>query len=376
MRAPKQTMPTDNSEIFLSLKGLHKSYQGVVAIDHISLDIERGEFMTFLGPSGSGKSTTLDITAGFEDPTEGRVLLQGHDLLNVRAAQRNIGMVFQRYTLFPHLSVAENIAFPLRVRHWSKEAIHKRVQAMLALVQLQDLGLRKPASLSGGQQQRVAIARALAYDPPILLMDEPLSALDKKLREEMQNELKRIHKQTGVTILYVTHDQDEALRLSDRIAVFNQGRIDQVGTGPELYARPKTKFVAGFIGNSNFVDAHIECPTSSAPIARLPDGTALACGHFSDAPSHSEKVQLMFRPDALRLDIAAGQKLAKGTPVDIIDRSFLGESIQFSVATPWGQHLEVRMSHADAGANNWMPGDQAMLVWDERHSVCFAAFTI
>lgn len=365
-------MANNPTSAFLSLQGLHKTYDGVVAIDHLSLDIRRGEFMTFLGPSGSGKSTTLDIVAGFETPNQGRLLLDGKDLLGVRSAQRHIGMVFQRYTLFPHLSVAENIAFPLRVRRWPQAAIHTRVQSMLELVQLHDLDQRKPDSLSGGQQQRVAIARALAYDPPILLMDEPLSALDKKLREEMQTELKRIHKQTGVTILYVTHDQDEALRLSDRIAVFNQGRIEQVDTGPELYARPHTRFVAGFIGNSNFVSAQLELTPNGPPSARLPDGTVVACGHISQPPPPSHHVQLMFRPNALRLDNLSSSQAAKATVVNIVDQRFLGDSVAFVVATPWGQPIDVRMAHADAGTQSWANGDPALLLWDERHSVCFA----
>ena len=219
-----KTPPTNTTgDAFLSLRGLRKTFGPVVAIDNVSLDIRRGEFMTFLGPSGSGKSSTLYVVAGFQDPTEGSVMLERRSLLGVPPNQRNIGMVFQRYTLFPHLSVAENIAFPLRVRKQDDAQVRAKVAAMLKLVHLDGFGHRAPSELSGGQQQRVAIARALAYDPPVLLMDEPLSALDKKLRDELQTELRRIHQETGVTILYVTHDQEEALRLSDRIAVFNAG---------------------------------------------------------------------------------------------------------------------------------------------------------
>ncbi len=364
---------SQTTDSFLSLQKLHKTYNSAVAIDHISLDIRRGEFMTFLGPSGSGKSTTLYITAGFENPTEGHVMLEGRDLLGVGPSQRNIGMVFQRYTLFPHLSVAENVAFPLRVRNWSEADIQKRVQHMLKLVHLHDFGHRKPAALSGGQQQRVAIARALAYDPPILLMDEPLSALDKKLREELQMELRRIHQETGVTILYVTHDQEEALRLSDRIAVFNKGRIEQVGSGPELYERPQTRFVAGFIGNSNFISVQVEA-AGGAPVIRLPDGTAIACGHTGTMQANN-KGQLMVRPDGLRLEGMGSAGTARTTEVTVIDRSYLGESIQFSVMTPWQQQIEVRMAHVEARAAAWNHGDKARLVWDESHSVCYAEAT-
>ncbi len=365
-------MPNNDTEKFLSLQGLHKAYGSTVAIDHISLDIRQGEFMTFLGPSGSGKSTTLYITAGFETPTDGRVVLEGRSLLGVGPSQRNIGMVFQRYTLFPHLTVAENIAFPLRVRKWDRGAVTERIEKMLKLVHLHGLGHRKPSTLSGGQQQRVAIARALAYDPPILLMDEPLSALDKKLREELQVELRRIHQETGVTILYVTHDQEEALRLSDRIAVFNKGRIEQVGTGSELYERPQTRFVAGFIGNSNFIPVEVTWPVSDAPVVRLPDGTAISCEYAYPKISALQKAQLMVRPAALRLASAAETKGENHTEVTVMGRSYLGESIQLSVLTLWGQTLEVRMAHVEARNANWSHGDKAQLVWDPAYSVCYA----
>ncbi len=365
-------MSTENTDVFLRLDGLQKSYHGTMAINHVSLDIRRGEFMTFLGPSGSGKSTTLYITAGFESPTAGHVVLEGKDLLGVPPAQRNIGMVFQRYTLFPHLSVAENVAFPLRVRNWKESDIEARVQKMLRLVHLGDFGHRKPAELSGGQQQRVAIARALAYDPPILLMDEPLSALDKKLREELQMELRRIHQETGVTILYVTHDQEEALRLSDRVAVFNKGRIEQVGTGPELYQRPATRFVAGFIGNSNFVPVQVESSADSAGSVRLPDGVVLTCAHMNGRMAAREQVQLMVRPDTLKLEAAGAAGAGRSSEVKVLDRSYLGDSIQFSVLTSWEQQIEVRMSHVEDKNACWRHGDQARLVWDELHSVCYA----
>jgi putative spermidine/putrescine transport system ATP-binding protein len=367
-------MTTNSTQTFLSLKNLHKSYNGAVAIDHLSLDIRQGEFMTFLGPSGSGKSTTLYITAGFENPTSGQVLLGGRDLLGEGPAQRNIGMVFQRYTLFPHMSVAENVAFPLRVRKMSATDVQDRVEKMLKLVHLHDFGHRKPIELSGGQQQRVAIARALAYDPPILLMDEPLSALDKKLREELQMELRRIHQETGVTILYVTHDQEEALRLSDRIAVFNKGCIEQVGTGPELYERPRTEFVAGFIGNSNFIQVNVQSFTTDSAVVRLPDGTALACAYVGNS-IRSERGQLMVRPESLRLKAAGATDVTCSSEVTVLTRSYLGESIQFSVLTPWQQELEVRMGPIEARDANCNLGDKARIIWDERHSVCYPEHT-
>ncbi|RYG94978.1 MAG: ABC transporter ATP-binding protein, partial [Alphaproteobacteria bacterium] len=263
------------TQSFLSIRGIRKVYGVVTAVSNVTMDIAEGEFMTFLGPSGSGKSTTLYILAGFQDPTEGDILLKGQSLLATPSHKRNIGMVFQRYTLFPHLSVGENVAFPLRIRRRPQAEVAERVKAALKLVRLEGFEDRMPANMSGGQQQRVALARALVYNPPVLLMDEPLSALDKKLREEIQFEIRRIHQETGVTILYVTHDQEEALRLSDRIAVFSHGEIDQIGTGPELYADPATRFVAGFIGDSNFIDADVVSVDGKSAKLALPGGATI-----------------------------------------------------------------------------------------------------
>jgi putative spermidine/putrescine transport system ATP-binding protein len=256
---------------YLQIQGLRMDFGNVVAVHDVTLDIRQGEFLTFLGPSGSGKSTTLYILAGFQQPTRGDILLNGRTLLDRPSHQRKIGMVFQRYTLFPNMTVGENVAFPLKVRRRPKPEIDARVREMLRLVRLEGFEDRRVAKMSGGQQQRVALARALAYDPPVLLMDEPLSALDKKLREEIQYEIRRIHQQTEVTILYVTHDQEEALRLSDRIAVFSHGRIDQVGTGAELYANPATRFVAEFIGDSDILASEVVATNGTHADLRVGD---------------------------------------------------------------------------------------------------------
>lgn len=220
--------------------------------------------------------SVISAIAGFQDPTSGDVLLEGKSLLAVPSHKRNIGMVFQRYTLFPHLTVAENVAFPLRVRRRPDAEVKKKVADMLALVRLESFAGRLPGALSGGQQQRVALPGRWPTIPPILLMDEPLSALDKKLREEIQGEIRRIHRQTGVTILYVTHDQEEALHLSDRIALFKDGRIEQTGTGEDLYLRPATDFVAGFIGNSNFLAAEHLGTTNGTTTIRMTDGSVIS----------------------------------------------------------------------------------------------------
>lgn len=348
---------------FISLSQVRKTFGQAIAIDRVNLEINKGEFMTFLGPSGSGKTTTLFAIAGFDDPSEGEILIDGENVLTVPTNKRNIGMVFQRYTLFPHLTVAENIAFPLKVRGWTKDKISARVKETLSLVRLEAYANRKPSELSGGQQQRVAIARALAYEPPVLLMDEPLSALDKKLRDELQGELKRIHQATGVTILYVTHDQEEALRLSDRIAVFNAGKIEQVGTGQELYQNPRSQFVASFIGNSNFVEAKVEQISDTQYSLSLPDKSLLSLPLSSCNQTSLElgqKVNLMIRPDHFAL---ANEKSSDAViSGKLLDISYLGESLQLKLTTSWGQELSIRLSPQTFASSSCQVNDKLNLL--------------
>ena len=237
----------------LSLTGLTKRFGPFTAVDDINLEIRRGEFLTLLGPSGSGKTTLLMMIAGFLDITEGDILLDGASIAGVPADKRNFGMVFQGYALFPHMTVRQNVGYALDVRGRPRAETEARVDEMLELVQLQQFGHRKPGQLSGGQQQRVALARALCFAPPVLLLDEPLGALDKKLRVEVQDQLKDIHRRVGTTFIYVTHDQEEALSMSDRIVIMQDGRIEQVGGPSDLYERPRTRFAAGFLGKSNFL---------------------------------------------------------------------------------------------------------------------------
>jgi len=357
---------------FLQIQRLRKTYDEVVAIDQVSLDVRKGEFMTFLGPSGSGKSTTLYIVAGFQEPTEGRVLLDGKPLLAVAPHKRNIGMVFQRYTLFPHLTVGENVAFPLRVRGRPDAEIKAKVAKMLALVHLSECRDRMPAQLSGGQQQRVAIARALAYDPPVLLMDEPLSALDKKLREEIQLELRRIHQETGVTILYVTHDQEEALRLSDRIAVFNKGRIEQIGTGEELYANPASRFVASFIGNSNFLPVKVTKNSDGRMNGVLPNGLEMTSDAFHPTLAAGDEGALMIRPEQMRISSLQRASGTAGLPVTVRDVTYLGDAMHYAVATPWQQEISIRMPAAHRHDSGIEIGAQALVDWDARDVRLFA----
>jgi putative spermidine/putrescine transport system ATP-binding protein len=236
------------------LDSVRKSFGDVVAVDEVDLEIPVGEFFTLLGPSGSGKTTTLRLVAGFEQPDDGRIYLRGTDVTNLPPYDRDVNTVFQDYALFPHMTVAENVEYGLRIRKIPKGQRRERVEDALAMVQLTGFGARKPSQLSGGQRQRVALARAIVNRPQVLLLDEPLGALDLKLRQEMQIELKRIQEEVGITFVYVTHDQEEALTMSDRIAVFNDGRIEQVGPPADLYERPATEFVASFVGISNMLE--------------------------------------------------------------------------------------------------------------------------
>ncbi len=279
----------------LTLRNVNKTYDGKhMAADDVSLDIKAGEFVSFLGPSGSGKTTTLMMIAGFQHPTSGEIRLGDRAIDNLPPHKRNIGMVFQNYALFPHMSIADNVAFPLRMRGLEKMEKERRSREALAKVGLQGFEKRVPSELSGGQQQRVALARALVFQPDVILLDEPLGALDKALREHMQVELKRIHKDLGVTMVYVTHDQTEAMTMSDRIAVFNQGRIEQIGTPNEIYFAPKTRFVASFIGDSNIISA-----------ASLGDGrfeTSVGIVETKAAAAErNRKADLLLRPEMIRI---------------------------------------------------------------------------
>ncbi|MGP9790336.1 ABC transporter ATP-binding protein [Roseinatronobacter sp. NSM] len=348
---------------FLHIHGIRKVFGPVVATEHVDLTIGEGEFMTFLGPSGSGKSTTLYILAGFQDPTAGDILLRGRSILSTPSHKRNIGMVFQRYTLFPHLSVGENVAFPLRIRRMGQADIAEKVQRALKLVRLDGFEDRMPAKMSGGQQQRVALARALVYDPPVLLMDEPLSALDKKLREEIQHEIRRIHQETGVTILYVTHDQEEALRLSDRIAIFNQGKIEQVGTGPELYAHPATHFVAEFIGDSAFLSGTLTDITDNRAGLSFADGSIVRNIPLHAKGQVGKRAELMLRPERIALSAVKGPECAT-LPVTIENLTFLGNATTVTARTGWGETLTVRLNFGHPMTDRISRGDTLYVTWE------------
>ncbi|WP_434721313.1 ABC transporter ATP-binding protein [Mesorhizobium sp. RIZ17] len=288
----------------LTLSRLCKSYGDIAAVNEIDLEIGAGEFVSIVGPSGSGKTSLLTLIAGFEPPSSGAIRIGDKDITHLPPNLRNIGMVFQKYALFPHLTVRQNIAFPLKMRRRAaKSAIAARVENMLELVQLPQYGDRYPGQLSGGQQQRVAVARALVFDPPVILMDEPLGALDKKLREAMQIEIKRIQERLGATVIYVTHDQEEALTLSDRVAVMDRGSLLQIGTPAELYRRPSSAFVADFIGTMNFVPGVLVGCEAGTHVIQVADGIVLKAkpGWRLAAPSKGSPVCLAIRPEHIRL---------------------------------------------------------------------------
>jgi len=280
------------------LRNLTKRFGEVLAVDNVTLEVHASEFLTLLGPSGSGKTTTLMMIAGFETPTEGEILIEESDISTIPPFKRNIGVVFQNYALFPHMTVYENIAFPLKMRKLAKLEVKKKVERALEKVRLPGFEKRYPKQLSGGQQQRIALARALVFDPPLLLMDEPLGALDKKLREYMQIEIKHLQKDLKITTIYVTHDQAEALIMSDRIAVFNRGRIEQIGTSGEIYNSPANKFVADFIGETNFLDGSITRIEETGFLCKSAGGADFVIAK-RNGMSIGEKVSVAIRPEKI-----------------------------------------------------------------------------
>jgi putative spermidine/putrescine transport system ATP-binding protein len=327
---------SDASPSEILIRQLTKAYGPIIALDQVDLDVRKGEFLTLLGPSGSGKSTLLMILAGFTRPTAGSVKFGGREMVLVPPHKRDVGVVFQNYALFPHMNVFQNVAYPLRIRKMASAEISRRVQGVLNLVRLPDCMSRAIGELSGGQQQRVAIARAIVFEPKILLMDEPLSALDKKLREEMQIELRHLHEKLGITTVYVTHDQREALTLSDRVAILNMGAIAQIGTPRDLYERPRNKFVATFIGESTLLDVAVNGgvvylgnhPLPNAERLSVPDG----------------KAHLVIRPEKLKFaspsDPACERDRFNGVLAETI---YQGDSLLLRISLKNGHDLFMRM---------------------------------
>jgi putative spermidine/putrescine transport system ATP-binding protein len=288
---------TSTNEAFVEFRNVQKSYDGeTLVVKDLNLAMPRGEFLTMLGPSGSGKTTCLMMLAGFETATNGEILLNGREINRVAPHKRGIGMVFQNYALFPHMTVAENLAFPLKVRGRPRDEIERRVKRALEMVELPQLGNRRPAQLSGGQQQRVAVARALVFEPDLVLMDEPLGALDKNLREQMQYEIKHLHDNLGITVVYVTHDQTEALTMSDRIAVFDDGVIQQLATPDDLYERPANAFVAAFIGENNRLHGKVRSFNGTGCLVELDNGAEVKALKVN-VDEVGERTTLSLRPE-------------------------------------------------------------------------------
>ena len=332
----------DGSHALVSFRHVTKTYDGeTLVVRDLDLDIRRGEFLTMLGPSGSGKTTSLMMLAGFESPTEGQILVDGRELGSTPPHKRNIGMVFQDYALFPHMTVMENVAFPLSVRGLGKAEQGERALKALSMVKLEGLGGRKPAQLSGGQQQRVALARALVFAPKIVLMDEPLGALDKQLREHMQLEIKHIHQRLGVTVVYVTHDQSEALTMSDRIAVFNDGVVQQLDTPAELYDCPKNSFVAGFIGENNKLHGIVET-LDGAGLCRVKLGSGeVMLARALNVAGVGARTTVSFRPERIRIE-APDENRVNRLHGRVLETIYHGDHVRLRVAVAGNEDFMVK----------------------------------
>jgi spermidine/putrescine transport system ATP-binding protein len=353
-----------------------KRFGETTAVDRVTLSIERGAFYALLGPSGCGKTTTLRMIGGFEDPTEGRVFLGGADVTDHPPYRRDVNTVFQSYALFPHLDVERNVAFGLERRRVAKAEVRRRVAEALELVQLGGLGRRKPAQLSGGQQQRVALARALVNRPRALLLDEPLGALDLRLRKQLQIELKRIQQDVGITFVHVTHDQEEAMSLADRIAVMSEGRIEQAGSAAELYETPRTAFVANFLGVSNLIDGRLQGGDGEVARIRTHDGAQLLAPTARIGRDVTDAVRVGVRPEKIALlagdaEVPGDRNVLRGT---ITVASFLGVSIQYLVRAPGGEELTVVAPNLEGDRPEALaPGREVQLAWSPQHTFVVAA---
>jgi spermidine/putrescine transport system ATP-binding protein len=363
------TPPTGDVDIHL--ENVTKRFAETVAVDRLTLSIERGSFFAMLGPSGCGKTTTLRMIGGFEDPSEGRVFLGGADVTDQPPYRRDVNTVFQSYALFPHLDVERNVGFGLERRKVAKADARRRVQETLELVQLHGLGKRRPSQLSGGQQQRVALARALVNHPRALLLDEPLGALDLRLRKQLQIELKRIQQEVGITFVHVTHDQEEAMSMADTIAVMNEGRIEQAGGAAELYERPHTEFVANFLGVSNLVEGRVRERSADLATIETHDGAQLRVPTDRLGRDAHDAVKVGVRPEKVDV-LAAGAQPQQGANVlrgTVAVASFLGISIQYLVRASGGEELTVVAPNRDGvEPTSHGPGREVLLTWDPHHT--------
>ena len=348
----------DNSDAFVAFEGVQKSYDGEqLVVKDLNLYIKKGEFLTMLGPSGSGKTTCLMMLAGFETATFGEIRLDGKPINNIPPHKRGIGMVFQNYALFPHMTVGENLSFPLEVRRLDKTECEKKVKSALDMVKMSDFIGRRPAQLSGGQQQRVALARSLVFEPDLVLMDEPLGALDKQLREHMQYEIKHLHEQLGVTVVYVTHDQSEALTMSDRVAVFNDGRIQQLATPEDLYERPENAFVAQFIGENNRFKAEVIEEKNDKILAKTATGTILSAKNVNCGIVGSIST-LSVRPER----VSVGVKGENTTKAQVLELIYLGDHIRCRMSVEEDNEFIVKVPNS-SNHTHLEVGEETTVSW-------------
>jgi len=368
----RQTAGHDAELPAIELAGVVKEFQArgevVMAVRGLNLAIAEGEFFSLLGPSGCGKTTTMRMVAGFEEPTRGAIRLHGADVTGVPPNRRDVNMVFQSYALFPHMSVFENVAFGLRRKKAAKDEITRRVGEMLEIVDLGGRGERRPKELSGGQQQRVALARALVNKPKALLLDEPLGALDLKLRQAMQVELKRIQREVGITFVYVTHDQNEALTMSDRIAVMNDGAIEHLGTPRDIYEHPRTRFVAGFIGTSNLLTGTATQVDGGRAVIDVSPDERIVVPVSGEGLAPGSPLELTVRPEKIEISVArpAGRGcMLRGQVTEVV---YLGTSTNFSVNTTTGADIVVFQQNSAAAADVAARGDSVWLSWQPEHS--------
>ncbi|WP_116133759.1 ABC transporter ATP-binding protein [Tropicimonas sp. IMCC34043] len=364
-------MPLDRSDVFLRFDNVKKSYdQKTLVVKDFSLDVAEGEFLTLLGPSGSGKSTVLMMLAGFESVTSGDISISGKSITRTAPYKRNIGMVFQNYALFPHMTIAENLAYPLQVRKMTRSDIQDRVGEYLNLVELHGFRGRYPGQLSGGQRQRVALARALIFEPSLILMDEPLGALDKKLREQMQYEITRLHEKLGFTVVYVTHDQTEALSMSTRIAVFNDGVVQQCAPPAELYEKPSNAFVADFIGENNFVNGHVDTIADGMAKITLPEGGTITAVAAHGLAANT-RCRISVRPEKLYMQDDRG---AHDNQVSVrhVTHYYVGDFIRYYFKLQGGGDINIKFLN-DSAAPDLKEGDIASLVWFAKDCIAFPA---
>ncbi|MEX2649476.1 MAG: ABC transporter ATP-binding protein [Alphaproteobacteria bacterium] len=351
----------ENAETLVHFADVQKTYDGeTLVVKNLNLAIRKGEFLTMLGPSGSGKTTTLLMIAGFEVPTHGDIVLAGQSLKNVPPHKRDIGMVFQNYALFPHMTVEENLAFPLQVRNMSKAEIAERLKRVLGMVQLSEYAKRRPGQLSGGQQQRVAVARALVFDPKLVLMDEPLGALDRQLREQMQLEVKHLHEQLGITVVYVTHDQGEALTMSNRIAVFSDGEIQQLATPDTLYEEPQNSFVAQFIGENNKLRGTVKSVNGTGCEVEIEGGDIVRALSIKVAGVGTPTL-LSLRPERVKINPPEGS-MPNVFPARVEELIYLGDHIRTRVSVCGHNDFVVKVPNAE-GRAPYAPGAQIAIGW-------------